>query len=45
MFAMWADMAPVLGIPFVMRDVTLWAFTVDFFSSRRRRVQYVPRAR
>lgn len=34
MFAMWADAAPVLGIPFVMRDVTLWAFTTDFFSSR-----------
>jgi 3-oxoadipate enol-lactonase len=34
MFAMWADAAPVLGIPFVMRDVTLWAFTVDFFSRR-----------
>ncbi len=33
MFAMWADAAPVLGIPFVMRDVTLWAFTTDFFSS------------
>ena len=28
MFAMWADMAPVNGVPFVMRDVTLWAFTV-----------------
>ena len=34
MFAMWADMAPVLGVPFVMRDVTLWAFTVPFFSAR-----------
>jgi 3-oxoadipate enol-lactonase len=34
MFAMWADMAPILGVPFVMRDVTLWAFTVDFFSQR-----------
>jgi 3-oxoadipate enol-lactonase len=34
MFAMWADMAPVLGVPFVMRDVTLWAFTVEFFSQR-----------
>ena len=31
MFAMWADAAPVLGIPFVMRDVTLWAFTTEFF--------------
>jgi 3-oxoadipate enol-lactonase len=34
MFAMWADMAPVLGVPFVMRDVTLWAFTVPFFEER-----------
>ncbi|MGN6743490.1 MAG: alpha/beta fold hydrolase [Amnibacterium sp.] len=34
MFAMWADMAPVLGVPFVMRDVTLWAFTLDFFRTR-----------
>ncbi len=34
MFAMWADLAPVLGVPFVMRDVTLWAFTVGFFEQR-----------
>ena len=34
MFAMWADMAPILGVPFVMRDVTLWAFTVPFFETR-----------
>ncbi len=34
MFAMWADLAPALGVPFVMRDVTLWAFTVPFFSER-----------
>ncbi|MCU1474368.1 alpha/beta fold hydrolase [Amnibacterium sp.] len=34
MFAMWQDMAPVLGVPFVMRDVTLWAFTLDFFRTR-----------
>src|ERR1700761_1435840 len=34
MFAMWADMAPVLGVPFVMRDVTLWAFTGPFFEER-----------
>ena len=34
MFAMWADLAPVLGVPFVMRDVTLWAFTLDFFQQR-----------
>jgi len=34
MFAMWADMAPVVGVPFVMRDVTLWAFTLAFFEER-----------
>jgi 3-oxoadipate enol-lactonase len=34
MFAMWGDLAPQLGVPFVMRDVTLWAFTVPFFSER-----------
>ena len=34
MFAMWAGMAPVLGVPFVMRDVTLWAFTTEFFETR-----------
>lgn len=34
MFAMWADLAPVLGVPFVMRDVTLWAFTLNFFHNR-----------
>ena len=31
---MWADMAPVVGVPFVMRDVTLWAFTLPFFEER-----------
>ena len=34
MFAMWADLAPALGVPFVMRDVTLWAFTLPFFEER-----------
>jgi 3-oxoadipate enol-lactonase len=34
MFSMWADMVPVLGVPFVMRDVTLWAFTLPFFEQR-----------
>ena len=34
MFSMWADMAPVLGVPFVMRDVALWAFTLPFFEQR-----------
>ena len=31
MFKLWQDMAPVMGVPAVMRDVTLWAFTQDFF--------------
>jgi len=34
MFAMWAEMARSHGVPFVMRDVTLWAFTLDFFRTR-----------
>ena len=34
MFSMWEDMAPVNGVPFIMRDVTLWAFTVPFFNER-----------
>jgi 3-oxoadipate enol-lactonase len=38
MFSMWADMAPKLGVPFVMRDVTLWAFTVPFFEEQEETV-------
>jgi 3-oxoadipate enol-lactonase len=34
MFSLWADMAPVMGVPAVMRDVLLWAFTVPFFSEQ-----------
>ena len=34
MFALWRDVAPVMGVPTVMRDVTLWAFTQDFFHHR-----------
>jgi pimeloyl-ACP methyl ester carboxylesterase len=34
MFAMWEAMAPITGVPFIMRDVTLWAFTVPFFTER-----------
>jgi pimeloyl-ACP methyl ester carboxylesterase len=34
MFAMWEAMAPVVGVPFIMRDVTLWAFTTAFFEQR-----------
>ena len=31
MFAMWADLALMGGVPTVMRDVALWAFTPPFF--------------
>jgi 3-oxoadipate enol-lactonase len=34
MFAMWADLAKAIDIPFVMRDVALWAFTGPFFNER-----------
>lgn len=34
MFAVWADAAPVLGVPFILRDVTLWAFSVPSFSEQ-----------
>lgn len=34
MFAMWADLARKIDIPFVMRDVALWAFTGPFFNER-----------
>ena len=33
MFALWADMAPAMGVPAVMRDVMLWAFTQEFFEA------------
>jgi 3-oxoadipate enol-lactonase len=34
MFSLWADMAPVMGLPSIMRDVALWAFTPEFFDER-----------
>jgi pimeloyl-ACP methyl ester carboxylesterase len=34
MFSMWHDMATITGVPFIMRDVTLWAFTQEFFWER-----------
>ena len=34
MFALWGDLAKGLGVPFVMRDVSLWAFTGPFFANR-----------
>ncbi len=34
MFAFWADLAQKVDVPFVMRDVALWAFTGPFFEER-----------
>lgn len=34
MFRLWAEMANVMGVSAVMRDVTLWAFTPEFFETR-----------
>ena len=34
MYALWADQAPILGVPAIMRDVTLWGFTLEFFENR-----------
>jgi 3-oxoadipate enol-lactonase len=34
MFNMWADLAAKIDVPFVMRDVALWAFTGPFFNER-----------
>lgn len=34
MFELWADSAAAFGVPHVMREVTLWAFTLDFFRTR-----------
>ena len=36
MFALWADIAVSMGVPAVMRDVLLWAFTVPFFEDPER---------
>lgn len=34
MFALWAEMAVQMSVQDVMRDVMLWAFTVEFFRQR-----------
>jgi 3-oxoadipate enol-lactonase len=31
MYSLWAELAPVVGVATIMRDVVLWGFTVDFF--------------
>ena len=41
MFKLWADMAARMSVQDVMRDVTLWAFTVPFFRQRTSELQQV----
>jgi 3-oxoadipate enol-lactonase len=33
MYALWAEMAPVMGPATIMRDVALWGFTPEFFET------------
>jgi 3-oxoadipate enol-lactonase len=33
MFGLWAEMAPVMGVATIMRDVALWGFTPEFFET------------
>ncbi|KAK5132775.1 hypothetical protein LTR08_008660 [Meristemomyces frigidus] len=44
MFALWADMAAKMSVADVMRDVTLWAFTVPFFRTRTEELEEVEEA-
>lgn len=44
MFTLWSEMAARMSVQDVMRDVTLWAFTVDFFRSRTRELEAVEEA-
>lgn len=44
MFAFWADVAARMSVRDVMRDVMLWAFTVEFFRRRGEELEAVERA-
>lgn len=44
MFDLWADMAARMSVQDVMRDVTLWAFTVPFFRQRTAELKEVESA-
>jgi len=44
MFTLWADMARRMSVQDVMRDVTLWAFTVPFFRTRTEELEQVEEA-
>lgn len=41
MFDLWADMATRMSVQDVMRDVTLWAFTPDFFRFHKDKLKEV----
>ncbi len=34
LFAYWQDLAPIVGLGAIMRDVLLWAFTPEFFTDK-----------
>lgn len=44
MFNLWSDMARKMSVQDVMRDVTLWAFTVPFFRQRTGELEEVEAA-
>jgi 3-oxoadipate enol-lactonase len=44
MFNLWLDMAERMSVQDVMRDVTLWAFTLDFFRRRTDELKLVEEA-
>jgi len=44
MFNLWAEMARKMSVQAVMRDVTLWAFTVPFFRTREDELKQVEEA-
>lgn len=44
MFDLWAEMAARMSVQDVMRDVTLWAFTVEFFRTRTKELEAVEAA-
>lgn len=44
MFSLWGEMAQKMSVQDVMRDVTLWAFTVPFFRTRTEELEAVEEA-
>ncbi len=44
MYALWGELAPVVGVATIMRDVALWGFTPDFFETGGSRLEEVETA-